>query len=163
MQKGHKLAKTTLCGVELTFLQAGFVKAITDFSNQQTYGNALQSARAAGYRGNDNTVGQRGNELVNNSKIQQAIAAYQAEIEGAINIRQAEVIRLLRQYAGLDPGKPIVENRDRLKSIELLGKTLTMFGERSETTHKIPGYTPPSRKEAVEYSRQRLALLEKGK
>ena len=41
-------------------------------------GNGLQAAKTAGYKGNDNTMGQRAHELVNNSKVKAAIFEYKA-------------------------------------------------------------------------------------
>ena len=154
------MARVDFYGEKLTLLQIDFIKALLDYSNPTTYNNQTQAARQAGYKGTDNALVVQGNNNLRLPKVQRAIFAFQAEQDKKINIRQAEVLMLLRQYAGLDSGQDKVENRDRLKAIELLGKTLTMFGDRSETTHKIPGYTPPSRQEAVEYSKQRLALMQ---
>lgn len=75
--------------------------------------NATQSAKAAGYSGNDNTLAQRGHELVRNSKIAELIS--QRLSESAMSAD--EVLMRLAETARNDK-KPT----HQLRALELLAK-----------------------------------------
>ena len=62
-----------------------------------TFGNALESARRAGYKGSNNTLGQRGHELVNNSKCIERKAVLQAESAVKLDHDRTIAIKILNE------------------------------------------------------------------
>ena len=60
--------------------QTAFAKAITNTANKLTYGNATQSARVAGYSGNDTFLAITGNRLLSNIKVKALISVLQADV-----------------------------------------------------------------------------------
>ena len=62
-----------------------------------TFGNALESARRAGYKGSNNTLGQRGHELVNNSKCVERKAVLQAESAVKLDHNRTIAIKILNE------------------------------------------------------------------
>lgn len=109
-----------------------------------TFGNGTESARAAGYTGNDNVLGQVGHRLVRNSKI---IAAKEA-IEADLRINHIAT-RSERQQFWTDTylgtlkdadDKPVVMTMsDRLRASELLGKSEADFIDVHINENKVLG------------------------
>ena len=139
-----------------TDLQQEFVNAYLGIANF----NATEAARIAGYKGNGNTLAQRGHELVRNSKVAAEIKVrLQASAMSANELlkilgNKARGESLIAKYLtpdGVDvetmlkdghgnliksmkPSKygMIIEFVDSLKSQELIGRHLAMFTDKSE-------------------------------
>lgn len=108
---------------ELTEKQRRFVEAYVGAA----CGNATEAARLAGYSGNDVTLATTGSENLRRPPIAAAIAAASKPIRKAAIMDQAERQELLTQIAK----SAEEETRDRLRSVELLGKMQGDFIERS--------------------------------
>lgn len=108
---------------ELTEKQRRFVEAYVGAA----CGNATEAARLAGYSGTDKVVGQMGLENLGKPVVAAAIAAASKPIRKAAIMDQAERQELLTQIAK----SAEEETRDRLRSVELLGKMQGDFIERS--------------------------------
>lgn len=105
--------------------------------------NATEAARQAGYKGNENTLAQRGAELVRNSKISKFI---EQRVEKAA-ITANQVLTELADIAKskwrdfvdvrIDGGE-IVSTKmrltDKIRALELLGKHLKLFSDKIEIT-----------------------------
>jgi phage terminase small subunit len=110
---------------KLTAKQRLFIEAYIGEAN----GNATQAARIAGYTGTDNTVAQRGFELVRNSKIQPFIS--QRVTEAAMSA--TEVLHGLSLIA-----KDVNERAgDRIRAYELIGKHHRLFDRAGEITNHL--------------------------
>jgi phage terminase small subunit len=96
----------------------------------QAAGNGTQSAKIAGYRGNDATLAVTANRLLKNSKIQTALAERRGKVAGRWRARHLR--DWWRQVIEDDSNKL----KDRVKASELLGKSLGAFVERSKVEHK---------------------------
>lgn len=79
--------------------------------------NATEAARKAGYSGDSNALGQRGNELVKNSKIAKLLNARVEAVAITTNEWLVEVAELAR---GAE------KESDRLTAYGLLGKSLNL-------------------------------------
>lgn len=90
--------------------------------------NATEAARQAGYGGNDNTLAQRGAELVRNSKIAELL---KVRVEEAI-ITADEILTGVKAIA-LN-GK---RDADKLKAYELLGKHLAMWTDKTQLSGEV--------------------------
>ena len=93
-------------------------------------GNATDAARLAGYKGNDNTLGQVGDENLKKPKIAAAIKAREDErlLKTIANReeRQQFWTSIMRDELDDDPQ----DMKDRLKASELLGKSEGDFLDR---------------------------------
>lgn len=106
---------------KLTTKQRLFVEAYL------TTGNATESARRAGYKGNDVTLGAVGAE---NLKKPQIASRLKERVEEAI-ITADEVLRDVKAIA-----KTAERDSDRLKGYEMLGKHLKLWTDKHEHTGK---------------------------
>ena len=120
----------------LTAKQTDFVRYYADIASE-TRNNAYQSAIRAGYSAK--TAKSIGQENLTKPDIKQAIAEYSAEIAEKVDVTRTEIIEALRKLAGLDKGAKQLNNGERLRSLELLGKTLVMFADKHILT---PDHVP---------------------
>lgn len=108
---------------KLTEKQRRFVEAYVGAA----CGNATEAARLAGYSGNDQTLRQMGFENLTKPDVATAVQKASKPIRTAAIMDQAERQALLTKFAQSDEE----ETRDRLRSVELLGKMQGDFIERS--------------------------------
>ena len=100
-----------------------------------TFYNATQAAKTAGYKGSDSTLARVGYENLRKHKISAAIRARQRELFGAADVSVDKVlmdIEMVRQMAVRD-GNYLAA----LKASELHGKHLKMFADKIEHLHTI--------------------------
>jgi phage terminase small subunit len=122
----------------LTEKQRRFVEAYTG----EAHGNATESARLAGYAGNDVTLGQVGAENLKKPQIAAAIQAALEPIRKAAIMTRERRQELLSKFAegddptalADDPEAPFIPVKDRIKAIEVLGKMQGDFVEKREVT-----------------------------
>jgi phage terminase small subunit len=108
-------------------------------------GNALQAAKAAKYKGNDNTLGQIGHKLVNNGKVIAAIQAKEAIVAAEVDVTVQEIVSELRAIAF----SPTASRPDKLRALELLGRYKAMFIDRHrDETASQPQPFDPAESEA---------------
>ena len=120
-------------------------------------GNALQAAKLAGYSGDDNTLAQRGHELVKNSKIQAAIAAKTSEIRAIDDISIEYIAKRLHE---IEQDKT-ANKGDKLRALELLGKYKSMFVERIESVLVDSG-PPMGTEERIRWHLEQANMLRQG-
>jgi len=82
---------------KLSAKQQTFVNNITDISNKQTYNNGQESAREAGYKGNDNTLRAIASENLTKPNIQKAIDKINTDRQAKVNYSYETAIRELNQ------------------------------------------------------------------
>ncbi len=92
-----------------------------------TFGNGVLSARAAKYKGNENTLSSMSVDNMRNPLILARKGEIQAETAEIVSVSREEIIRELKKLAGLIDGAKNLNNTERLRSLELLGKTKHMF------------------------------------
>ncbi len=140
---------------ELTQRQRLFVEAYIGACN----GNARESARAAGYSGDDNALSQRGFELVRNPKIAELIGV---RVQEAV-MRANEVLSELSAIAKADWQNFLEIRRDRegdiisatlklsdkIKSLELLGKYHKLFSDRVDLNVQVNDWRTEAQKYGV--------------
>jgi phage terminase small subunit len=140
---------------ELTQRQRLFVEAYIGPCG----GNARESARAAGYSGDDNTLSQRGFELMRNPKVAELIGV---RVEEAV-MRANEVLSELSAIAKADWQNFLEIRRDRegdiisatlklsdkIKSLELLGKFHKLFSERLDLSVQVSDWRTQAQKFGV--------------
>jgi phage terminase small subunit len=140
---------------ELTQRQRLFVEAYIGPCG----GNARESARAAGYSGDDNTLSQRGFELMRNPKVAELIGV---RVEEAV-MRANEVLSELSAIAKADWQNFLEIRRDRegdiisatlklsdkIKSLELLGKYHKLFSERLDLSVQVSDWRTQAQKFGV--------------
>ena len=101
----------------LTGKQSLFSKYIFTIGSE-SFGNGVESARRAGYKGNDNTLAQTAHKLVINGKIIAEKQRIQAELVKKMDITVNECIdSLALDIRGKDTNK-----RDKYKAMDLLGE-----------------------------------------
>jgi phage terminase small subunit len=96
-------------------------------------GNATQAARAAGYKGSDETVAVTGSRMLKLAKVQRALAEVTKKDEDK-RIATAEQIQQLWTEV---LNNPKVSLGDRLKASELLAKTQGQFIKRVQNDGKV--------------------------
>ncbi len=82
---------------ELTNKQQAFVDAIENSTNKQTYNNALESAREAGYKGNNRTLASVGSENLTKPNIILARQAIRAKKQARVEHNYETAITELNQ------------------------------------------------------------------
>ena len=124
-----------------------------------TNGRSKEKAlKAVGYA-NSYAESGKGALLYGKDCVKLAISEYEARIEAKADVTQAEIIIKLRLYAGLDAGLEgiVIHTGDRLRALELLGKTQRMFIDRVETdAGQERELTDQEQAEAREYAAYRL-------
>jgi phage terminase small subunit len=137
---------------ELTQKQRLFVEAYIGACN----GNARESARMAGYSGDDNALSQRAFELVRNPKIAELIGVRVQEAVMAAN----EVLSELSAIAKADwqnfleirrdnEGEPIsatLKLADKIRTLELLGKYHKLFSDRIDVDLNLKDWRSEAQK-----------------
>lgn len=110
---------------KLTGKQQSFVEAYTNTINKQTYNNALESARAAGYKGNDRTLTVVGSKNLTKVDIKLAVTKIKAEIraESDYNRQEGEQdyeqVRLLALDKGdLQAANTAIRGKNKLYALE---------------------------------------------
>jgi phage terminase small subunit len=150
---------------ELTQKQRLFVEAYIGACN----GNARESARAAGYSGDDNTLSQRAFELMRNPKIAELIGV---RVEEAV-MRSNEVLSELSAIAKADwqnfleirrdkEGETVsatLKLSDKIKSLELLGKYHKLFSDRIDVDLNLKDW----RSEAQKYGLLEIDVINEAK
>ncbi len=154
---------------ELTQRQRLFVEAYIGACN----GNARESARAAGYSGDDNALSQRGFELVRNPKIAELIGV---RVQEAV-MRANEVLSELSAIAKADwqnfleirrdrEGETIAATlklSDKIKALELVGKYHKLFSDRVDLSVQASDWREEARRYGLSHDdiiRQLRPLIE---
>jgi phage terminase small subunit len=107
-------------------------KAKTNLSEKQRKfvelydGNATETARKAGYSGNENVLGKTGYDLLRNPKIIEALKKRDAKSVVRRQIKGREALQMFWTEIIEDNENQL---KDRLKAAELLGKSMAMFTE----------------------------------
>lgn len=137
-------------GEKLTLKQRKFIEAYVGVSA----GNATDAARRAGYKGNDNTLGQTGDQNLKKPKIAEAVSI---RVNAALKTMSAdEVIAELVDIGKApwalfssaeydDDGNVInvvLRVGDKIRALELLGKFHKLFTEKVEHSGAIGNSTP---------------------
>ena len=117
----------------LTLKQQRFVEAFD--------GNATAAARAAGYKGSDNTLGVTAHDLLKLPKIQAAIAARKPSPEAAAAATEIKLIIATREerqafWTGVMQNVAL-DWQHRLKASELLAKSGADFVQKVEVSGKL--------------------------
>lgn len=132
--KSRKSAQNAITlDADLTPRQNAFVFWYTTAGD--TFYNATQAAKTAGYKGKDNVLAVTGWDNLRKPKIARAIRARQRELFSAADVSVDKVlmdIELVRQMAVRD-GNHLAA----LKASELHGKHLKMFADKIEHLHTI--------------------------
>lgn len=116
-----------------------FVDAFVGEFGAEARFNALQSAKAAGYSGNDNVLGVQGHRLLKNAKIRRAIDERLSALHA--HMTSDEVLAQLGEIARAEWGKflevkigndgetvsAMLRLGDKLKALELIGKYHSLF------------------------------------
>lgn len=108
-------------------------------------GNGLQSAIAAGYA--PKTAKVRAHKLLLDHRVQAELARIQAAAADSAEVEVAAVLRELKKIAfgelkQFTHGKIGVKLADKIRALELLGKTRAMFTEKVEHSGNIENATP---------------------
>lgn len=125
---------------ELTHKQRLFVEAFLG----EASGNATQAARIAGYSGNDNTLAQRGAELVRNSKI---AALVEKRVEN-VAMSADEVLRRLSEHAAASLADVLDDDGNfnlsvaKAKGKDHLLKKLKVRRDKDGETHEFEIHDP---------------------
>jgi phage terminase small subunit len=83
-------------GLTLSQKEKRFIDNYTNIANKETYDNALQSYKQAGYKAkNDNVAGQGGFKLLKKGKIAMAIKQIEAEREMDLSLEVDEHIKTI--------------------------------------------------------------------
>lgn len=106
--------------------------------------NATDAARRAGYSGNDNTLAQRGAELVRNSKIRALVEKRVDDVAMTADEVLSELARIAKTdwqefiEVKRDKHGDIVDVQlrltDKIKALELVGKHHKLFTDKTEMT-----------------------------
>ena len=92
-------------------------------------GNATESARRAGYKGNDHTLGSVGGENLTKPEIQSALKERGAKAELR---RIADADEVLETLTTIARGEVPVD-ASRIRALELLGKRYRLFGDEEQS------------------------------
>jgi phage terminase small subunit len=154
---------------QLTQKQRLFVEAYIG----DAAGNAREASRMAGYSGDDNTLSQRGFELVRNPKIAELIGV---RVEEAV-MRSNEVLSQLSAIAkaGWQDFLEIRRDRegdiisatlklsDKIKALELVGKYHKLFSDRVDLSVQASDWREEARRYGLSHDdiiRQLRPLIE---
>jgi phage terminase small subunit len=97
-------------------------------------GNGIQSARAAGYTGNDNVLGVTAHDLLRNPRIMAIVKARQEKEKNPLIASRQQRQEFWTKVMNMAS----VDMNDRLKASELLGKSEADFTENVKNTHVMP-------------------------
>lgn len=102
--------------------------------------NATQAAIRAGY--SKKTAYSQGQRLLKNVVVKVEIGRLLAEIEAVSTVEIAEIVQELRKLAF--SGTSYLNNTDKLRALELLGRYKAMFTDKYQDTGqtKLPALTP---------------------
>lgn len=117
----------------LTGKQIAFIEHYTGDS----FFNATDAARKAGYKGNDNTLGQMGDQNLKLPKIKEAIIQKLAKIAAKIEITVDSIAEEIAYVAfgQITPNIGVQGNiTNKLKALELLGRYKAMFTDNINQT-----------------------------
>lgn len=105
-----------------------------------TAGNATEAARRAGYKGNDNQLGQMGFENLRKPKIQERIAELKAPEEKAVvlSIEDRRIILAQTIARDLESEDPAMHNV-AVKCLEILNKMDGIYIQKTEVSGKDGG------------------------
>ena len=100
------------------------------------YRNGTEAARVAGYKGTDKALAVQANKNLKNANILDYINKRLEKVDKKEILSLQEVLEEITHIA-MD--RPNVSPKDRLKALELLGKTHAAFKEKTinENTHHI--------------------------
>lgn len=89
---------------ELTNKQQAFCQAIEDSTNKTTFNNGVESARFAGYKGNDRTLAAIASENLTKPNIKRAIDEKRAERQAKVNYGYSQAcLAIDQQLLNLKP------------------------------------------------------------
>ena len=147
---------------KLTEKQAAFVKAYYE-PTSDTFGNGVQSAKIAGYAGNDNTLAQTAHLLLRNNKIIQAGEKYRQEIASKLDHNREIAIKALN--ADYDRLEDKANNGD-IQAIQartaIMRELSAISNLHSTTINKNDISDSPRPADAIDKSRQKLLKLKTG-
>ena len=144
----------------LTAKQKDFVQYYEDIASETRH-DGKASYMKAHPKCSPKTAEANSSRMLRLTKIKQAIVEYGAEIALKADVKREEIIQALRQLAGLDElaeGVVKPNNGERIRSLELLGKTLVMFADKvvqeQDEQQALSAATARLRDEMVEAYRQ---------
>jgi len=117
----------------------------------ESFGNGVQSARRAGYKGNENTLTQTAYKLVRNVKVIKAKAKIQAENEEKLDISREILNQKMRDIVF----SPDASNADKTRAASLIGdfngykRETAPNAEREQSKRKRTAYEDELLKEFV--------------
>lgn len=111
---------------ELTLKQNAFTQYLTDSSNKTTYNNGLESARAAGYKGNDNTLTVIASQNLTKLNVKQAIADIEAERQVKNKNNQEQATFELERRIGY------LEQKAKEGNVQAIQAQTSLFRELNE-------------------------------
>ncbi len=85
---------------KLTGKQTSFAEYYTDHKNKETFNNGLESARAAGYKGNDNVLTVTACRTLTKANVKQAISDIRAENKVRVEYNQEIALAELNKAFG---------------------------------------------------------------
>lgn len=125
----------------------------------ESEGNGTESARQAGYKGSDYTLGRAAHDNTRNHKVMEA----KKLIQGEVYVLTAEkVLNRLMLLSGLeeavagDVAKPSTTDAGQIRSLDLLGKHLKLWDRAGEQDHtdQPDDLTTDERKQLLELSKR---------
>jgi len=124
--------------------------------------DAGKAAIEAGY--SEQSAPSQGSKLLRKPQVSAYIDQLSAEIQEKTTVEVGEIIAEIRKIA-FAPASQKIANSDRLRALELLGKTLALFSERfafeSDEPERMP-LTGKEREDFEELARIKIAALTKG-
>jgi phage terminase small subunit len=118
--------------------------------------NATQAATRAGYSAK--TAYSQGQRLLKDAEVRAELSKLTADIADQNDVEVREIIAGLRSIA-FAPEDARVNNSDRIRALELLGKYKAIFTERRE--HSVRPYgPPPDPQERKKWLEEELRLIE---
>ncbi len=111
----------------LTAKQASFCFAYTNVADKTTFNNGVESARYAGYKGNDATLNAVASENLRKPMIAAEIGRIRAEEQARTDVTREEIVKELRKLSGLDTGATKLNNNERIRALEILAKHKAML------------------------------------
>jgi len=93
--------------------------------------------------------------VLHKDHVQAAIKARKEAIEAQMDVTAAEIIHALRKLAGLDPGATNLNNAEKIRALELLGRNKGIWKDKLEIKG-FAGRKPEDTKAAIERSRLKI-------
>lgn len=127
------------------------MRHLLDVRNPNTFGNATESARQAGYRGNRVTLATAGYQNIRKRHVARLIKTHMDKV-----LSSEEVLQKLSRIANTELED--VKSSDVVKTLELLAKHHKLLTDRVETEDKTPANSTKLISDALQSALESLAL-----